>query len=184
MNTNEPHQQLKSKAKLAYETGRLKLIMNPALCLVAFILITLYALGSISSTHLLEGSMLLTAAAWMLWRGETYGRSAQPALLAGIMPLTFPLMFHGTGPCCGSGDCSSWCLAACVAGGLLAGLTLGFMATKDKNKPLYLALGTMVVIAEGQLGCGMIGASGVLGMIAAIIFTSVPVLLFAPRWQK
>ena len=119
---------LERRARVRYELARAARAIvgfTPALLLV----LLAAALGRRPSSAVMFGGMLFVSGAFLLWRGQTLHRAVLPGLLAGVIPLTFAIMAN-RGHACAGGHCSTWCLPACIAGGVVAGLAVSWFATR------------------------------------------------------
>jgi len=126
------------------------------------------------------GACLFAAAVVLRARGEVYGRALIPGLLAGAAPLLIPLALRSSGHCCIGQACLPVCMLGCVAGGFIAGVSLGLATVSEQqNRGGFLLSATLVAGLAGMLGCAMSGASGIVGMAVSMLITSLPVTLVA-----
>lgn len=163
---------LERKARVRYElvrAGRSLLGFAPALVLVA----AAAALGRRPSSAVMFGSMLFVSGAFLLWRGQTLHRAVLPGLLSGVIPLVFALVANH-GHACAGGHCSTWCLPACTAGGVVAGLGVSWFANKRGLDWRFFAGASAVSLLTGAMGCSCIGYSGVIGLGAGFLVGAVP----------
>jgi hypothetical protein len=163
---------LERRARLRYElarAGRAVLGFTPALLLVGLAA----ALGRRPSSAVMFGSMLFVSGAFLLWRGQTMHRAVLPGLLAGVIPLTFAIMAN-RGHACAGGHCSTWCLPACITGGVVAGLAVSWFATKRGLDWRFWVGASAVSLLTGAMGCACIGYSGVIGLGAGFLAGALP----------
>lgn len=163
---------LEKRARVRYELARAARAVvgfAPALLLV----LLAAALGRRPSSAVMFGSMLFVSGAFLLWRGQTMHRAVLPGLLAGIIPLTFALMAN-RGHACAGGHCSTWCLPACITGGVVAGLAVSWFATKRGLDWWFFAGATAVSLLTGAMGCSCIGYSGVIGLGVGFLAGALP----------
>ena len=163
---------LEKRARVRYELARAARAIvgfTPALLLV----LLAAALGRRPSSAVMFGSMLFVSGAFLLWRGQTMHRAVLPGLLAGIIPLTFALMAN-RGHACAGGHCSTWCLPACITGGVVAGLAVSWFATKRGLDWSFFAGATAVSLLTGAMGCSCIGYSGVIGLGVGFLAGALP----------
>jgi len=163
---------LERRARVRYElarAGRSLLGFAPALLLV----VGAAALGRRPSSAVMFGSMLFLSGAFLLWRGQTMHRAVLPGLLAGVIPLAFALMAN-RGHSCAGGHCSTWCLPACIAGGVVAGFMVSFIAHKRGLDWRFFLGASAVSLLTGAMGCACIGYSGVIGLGAGFLAGAVP----------
>lgn len=166
---------LERKARLRYElvrAGRSLLGFTPALLLV----VLAAALGRRPSSAFFFGSLLFLSGAFLLWRGRTVHRAVLPGLLAGMIPLACALVANG-GHACASGHCSTWCLPACIAGGVVAGLVVSWLATRRGLDWRFWAGASAISLLTGAMGCSCIGYSGVVGLGAGFLGGALPLML-------
>lgn len=163
---------LERRARVRYElvrAGRSLLGFAPALLLIA----VAAALGRRPSSAIMFGTMLFFCGAFLLWRGKTMHRAVLPGLLAGMIPLSFALVAN-QGHACAGGHCSTWCLPACITGGVVAGLAVSWLAHKRGMDWRFWAGASGVSLLTGAMGCACIGYSGVLGLGAGFLAGALP----------
>lgn len=174
-----PKERTRRLARRAYERGRLRLGVLPALLTLLFTLISL-SLGREALYSVAIGAALSAFAFLFSYRGGVLGRAVLPGLVAGMPPLLLPWVLRSVGHYCASGSCHSLCLLGCVSGGLVAGFLLGKWATNQKARYTFLAASGSLAAGAGLLGCTMAGAAGMVGMTAALLVSSVPILMLTP----
>ena len=165
-------QLLERRARTRFElvrAGRSLLGFAPALLLM----LAAAAMGRRPSSAFFFGSLLFFSGAFLLWRGQTMHRAVLPGLLAGIIPLTFALVAN-QGHACAGGHCSTWCLPACITGGVVAGLAVSWFATKRGLDWRFWAGASAVSLLTGAMGCACIGYSGVIGLGAGYAAGALP----------
>lgn len=164
--------QLEQKARLRYEVMRAVrsvLGFTPALFVVALAA----ALGRRPGSAMMFGGALFLCGAFLLWRGRTLHRAVLPGLLTGLIPLAFALVAN-RGHACPGGHCSTWCLPACIAGGVVAGLAVSYLAWKRGLDWRFWAGASAVSLLTGAMGCSCVGYSGVVGLGLGFLGASVP----------
>jgi len=170
---------LQSRARRAFEAGRLKHGAGTALAALPMIALSLLACGK-PMLSLGSGVLLLALAVGLGSRGGVMGRAVVPGLIAGSAPLLLPLLMRTGGHCCVSGACWSWCMLGCIGGGLLAGLTVGFTSIAEREqRGLFLFSATLIAGVGGILGCAVAGAAGMTAMVVAAVAASLPTALLA-----
>jgi hypothetical protein len=158
--------------RIAYEVGRLRRAVR-----TLWMLPPVIAIAALFSHH---GSLALIVGAglsllWLLlwWRSTPLGEAAMAGLLAGLPPLILPLLVGVSEHTCREcGDGSRWplCMAACIAGGLIAGALVGVPAARrDRGRLSFLGVAALFTAAVGSLGCIMAGGIGVAGMVAGFV---------------
>jgi hypothetical protein len=164
----------RSRARRAYELARWRQALRVAPVVLA--------MGGLSWT--VAGNALLTAwagvgllvvAVTLRWRGQVWGRAVMPGLLAGSAPLLLPPLLRSAGYCCIGNNCWSFCMLGCTLGGALAGIAIGVASAAEKEeRPKFLLAAALLSGLTGVLGCAMMGAAGIAGMVTAVILSSVP----------
>jgi hypothetical protein len=66
---------------------------------------------------------------------------------------------------CTGERCMSWCLPACVGGGVLAGGLVSFVGFRQGRGVGYFASASSVALLTGALGCSCIGYAGIGGLV-------------------
>jgi hypothetical protein len=172
--------ELLARARRSYEAGRWRLARRTLLLSVP-----MAGLSLAYCRHLVVGAplaaVLVIAAAVLAWRGGVAGRAAIPGLLAGIAPMLLPLT-----ACVGCSVCGAAvegvCFPVCILGGFVGGAVLWLTAARvqDGRREFLLVAGTIASIA-GALGCVVLGVSGILAMVAALVASSAPAMLVPAR---
>lgn len=171
-----PPDHLRARARFVYELGRARSAAWTALVVVPFVGCALFAAQAPAPVVALGAALYLLAAA-LLFRGQVYGSAVSVGLVAGAAPMLAPILFRQSGHCCVGGTCWTGCMVACIAGGVIAGIAIGWFAWKNKERPGAFGLAAAGVAAlTGSLGCGVAGLTGTLMMMAALALTSIPVV--------
>src|SRR5882672_5559579 len=147
---------LQSNVRRAYEKARLlHAVRASAPLLVLGVLVLLVDRRPVVVLGL--GGLLFVAEALFVWRGQQLGRGALAGLAGGAIPLVFGLCMQIFQRWCGGTALSPGCTAVCVAGGLLAGLWIAWLARRQPS-PLgfVLAAGTTALLM-GSIGCACAG---------------------------
>jgi hypothetical protein len=173
------------RARRAYELGRWRRGLRVTPAVLGMIILSLLAGGS---TLLAAGAglTLLGFSVAFRWRGQVWGRAVVPGLLAGSAPLVLPPLLRSAGYCCVGNTCWSFCLLGCTLGGLLAGVAIGVASAAEKEgRAQFLCAATMLAGLAGILGCAIVGAAGITGMVLAVILSSLPTAAVARlRWAR
>jgi hypothetical protein len=167
-------------ARRAYELGRLRSALRVVVFVVPMVGLALLGANGPAAVTLVTGALLYLVSVALLWRGKGYGRAASAGLLAGSVPLLVPMLLRSGASCCIGGGCWSMCMPICIATGLVAGLVIGFRGAQQREHSLSFTIAAMVVAGlAGSLGCRIIGAAGILGMVGGVIAGSTPLALGA-----
>ncbi len=151
------------RMRKVYERARLRhalLAFAPVLLLVAFAVLA----GSRSAVTLLVGATLFPFGVFALWYGRDAARGVLPGVLGGTVALTLALSANQMGHLCTGDACVSWCLPACVVGGVLAGTWVSFVGVKQRRGVAYWAVASGVTLLTGALGCSCVGYAGIVGL--------------------
>lgn len=163
---------LERKARAGYErTTLVRAVVGfaPVLVLVAFATWLNRRTGSAA----LFGGVLFASGVVALWRGGALRRAVLPGLLSGLLPLAFAIIAN-RGHFCASGHCSTYCLPACTAGGVLAGVIVSTLAHRRRLGLSFFAAATAISMLTGAMGCSCAGASGIVGMAAGFAVGMIP----------
>jgi hypothetical protein len=170
---------LRTRCKSAYERGRVQLGLRaawPVLPIAALSMLLTHR----PAVTLAVSALLIVVAVSFRARGLAYGRALVPGFVAGAAPLALPILLRSGGHCCIGDACWQVCMLGCIGGGLVAGLSLGMAtAAQPESRGTFLIAATAVAGLVGMLGCAISGASGVIGMVVAMLITSLPVTLVA-----
>lgn len=175
----EPRELL-AQARRSYESGRRRLAARTLLLSVP-----MAGAGLAACRHLLVGLPLALAlvivGAALAHRGGVAGRAVIPGLLAGLAPMLLPLTACVGCSLDGAG-LERVCFPACVAGGLVGGAVLWATSARvgEGRREMVLVAGTLASIA-GALGCLLLGVTGIVTMIAALVVSSAPAMLVPAR---
>lgn len=124
-----------------------------------------------SASVVLLGALLFGTGVALLWYGHGLQRAVLPGVFAGVVPLLSALCANHWGHVCTGEGCVSLCLPACIAGGLAAGLLLGYWALDSGAQRRQRGFGfvlaaSCLALLTGAMGCACIGYSGIFGLIA------------------
>lgn len=119
------------------------------------------------------GGALFVTAAVLLWRGRPFNVGVLQGVAAGVLPLVLSLAANH-GHSCASGHCSTWCVPACVTGGVLSAAWLSWKAHRDARGLPFFAGAAATCVLTGAMGCACVGATGVLALLAGFAVTSAP----------
>lgn len=167
---------LRERARRAYEHGRLRTALLGSLPLLAIAAIAgliehQWALVAIS------GSLLFAASAWFRWRGLGLGRGVLPGVLAGVVPFVAIHAARYAGHVCSGAVCFSWCIPACAMGGVVAGLVIARVARASGTTISTWASAGVMAALTGSLACACVGVFGIAGLVAGLLVGSIPLAL-------
>src|SRR5262249_45994650 len=133
---------LGARARRTYELGRLRASIRDT-----WIVPPIIAVGVLRHSNLwliFAAAVVLFAVTTALsWRGRSWGRAVWPGYLAGAVPLLLPTLTRAQSVCWIGGSCWRLCVLLCPVGGLLAGLAVGVLATRQEESRLpFLAATT------------------------------------------
>lgn len=157
---------LAARARRAYERGRLSWALPRAAEAIAVAAVALLGCPAPGRPAACAAA-LGVALAVCLWRGGAWARGARLGFLAGLAPCWLPAAVR-----LGYASCDRICPvlpAVCLAGGLVAGLLLGWLGLRlQGGRRFWLAaLGTAVL--AGAVGCLPAGLAGLAGMSLGLL---------------
>lgn len=174
----EKSEALRAQARQHYELGRLRAGLRFGLWTLPMVGVSLWSNGWSSATCFV-GLLLFVGVVALWWRGMAWGQAIRPGLLAGIAPLMIPILLRTQGPCCTGDACWSVCMASCIAGGLVAGIGIGLSAPVRSGPVQFMVGAIFLASLAGLLGCAVVGAAGVVGMVASLLASSLATTVLA-----
>ncbi len=168
-------EKLERRARGGYERARIGWSLA-GMVPVLLVIIAAALLGKRPSSAALFGGALFATGTMVLWRGGELRLALWPGVLSGLIPLTCALIANHTHICAG-GHCTTMCLPACSAGGIVAGLAVSFIATRRNLSWGFWAAASAVSLLTGAMGCSCIGYAGVVGLVAGFSLGLMPQLL-------
>jgi hypothetical protein len=166
---------IERRVRVAYELGRLRLSLLgvvPVLLLVAFaVLVTDRPLSAVAF-----GALTVAAGAGMLFYGRDPQRAVLPGIAAGVVPLVLALCANQVHHC-GADGCSTLCVPACIAGGIVSGLLVASVGHRRGAGTTFWLSASALALLTGAMGCTCIGYSGVVGLALGFGLGSVPGLM-------
>lgn len=170
---------LRLRGRRAYEQARLRLGVRAGLLALPLTALSLL-FAEAPSMSLSAGALLAATVGFLRFSGNELERAIVPGLLAGSPPLLLPMLLRKSAWCCVGGMCAPLCLAACIAGGMLAGAAIGLLSAREaqRRSAFVFAAGTVATLT-GTLGCAAGGVSGMAAMLVALLATSGPVAAIA-----
>ncbi len=168
-----------------YEAGRRSVsrVRTVAVLLFVALLAALEVwLGAVHVSLLLICGVVLSGVVYgASVRGVDAWRGARLGALAGLLPLAASLGSEQLGMVCTPAGCSSLCVPACVASGVLAALVIAQQGrARRASREFYLSAG-ITATAMGGLGCACVGYTGALALAAAMFVALGTSAVLAPR---
>jgi hypothetical protein len=162
---------LKKQLRRVYELGRLRNAVLGFAPMLALIVLAAVVGGRLVLAAT-AGALLFVLGVASLWYGREPGRGVLPGALAGSFAFVLALCANQMGHFCTGERCLSWCLPACVAGGLIAGGLVSFVGLRQKRGAGYWVTASSITLLTGALGCSCVGFAGIgglgVGFIAAL----------------
>lgn len=122
------------------------------------------------------GALVYLVGIALLWRGSGARRAVLPGVLAGAVPLALALAANHIGHQCTGTACMTWCVPACSAGGLAAGLIVAAVGRRTERPIGYWVGASGLALLTGAMGCACVGYSGMIGLAAGFCVGFVPLL--------
>jgi hypothetical protein len=166
-----------ARARRAYELTRVRraaLAFAPVVVLVAAASLLGERIGYVFAF----GTLLFLFGVGLLWYGRGLKRAVLPGLAAGIVPLVFGLCARHLHDCMGPG-CWTFCVPACFAGGVIAGIAIDVVTLQRANRGGFLLAAAGIGLLTGAMGCSCAGALGLLGLVVGLGVTTIPGLIAA-----
>jgi len=166
---------LQRRLRFRYELSRARLALLGVVP-VAVLVAVAATLAHRPESTLWFGAATVTAGATLLWYGREPQRAVLPGILAGIVPLALALCANNM-HACGPGGCSSWCVEACTAGGVIAGLSVAIVGNQRRAGGWYWLSASSLALLTGGMGCMCVGFSGLIGLGLGFVGGVVPGLI-------
>ena len=170
------------RLRLAYERGRWRRALLGFLPMLVLALIVAL-LGGRYMLAFSAGLPLFAVGVVALWYGRDPGRAVLPAAFGGSLALVFAVCANQMGHFCTGARCLSWCLPACIAGGLLAGGVVSFVGIRQRRGAPYWLAASGITLLTGALGCSCAGYAGVFALLVGFAL-SVGVSLLAATLRR
>jgi hypothetical protein len=170
-------ERLMAHSQRSYELGRLRRTVKDS-WVVALIVTVGFLRHSDVLLTAVAAALLFIATTFFSWRGEGWSRAIWPGFAAGAVPLVVPSLAPAKSVCWIAGSCWPVCSLLCPLSGLVAGLALGALASRQDGGKLAMLVGsTFVAGLTGAIGCALAGAMGIAGMLVGGCLGFVPVYL-------
>ncbi len=158
------------RARRAYEYGRVRSAVTPALVVTFLVAVLGWATGGVASLKLLP----LTLAIWLfsLWVGQGFQRGALYGLLGGIVTHVLPMSILR--PCCDmrvepGADCCTM-PGACLLAGAAVGVALAAVVPFGRASWKQTAIGmTAGLTSIAVLRCATLFTGEALGLVAGLV---------------
>jgi hypothetical protein len=154
---------LKRRLRRVYELRRLRNALVGFAPMLGLVVLAA-AVGGRFVLAITAGALLFTLGVLSLWYGREPGRGVLPGALAGSAALVLALCANQMGHFCTGERCMSWCLPACIGGGVIAGGFVSFVGLKQRRGVGYWASASGITLLTGALGCSCVGFSGIAGL--------------------
>lgn len=169
-----------AKAQSAYERARLRRSFVHALpSLGLFAVLSLEGLlleGGARDTGALVASLaMFVTSVLALHLGQGAAAAVFPSLLFGLVPFVIVRVAESSGHVCLGEACVSWCLPACLIGGVVGGALVGVRGRRERDRVGYGLTAITLVFLSGAIGCRCSGSAGLVGIaLGAITGATVP----------
>jgi hypothetical protein len=165
------------RARRRYELARLGKGVSASALVVPMAALSLRGCGH-RETALAIAVALALLALVLVWRGGTAARGVVRGLVAGVVPLGFPLVAC---PLCARAG-GAWPIAVCVLGGVASGAIIAWYASREpKERAGFVFWSGLVAALAGSMGCAILGLGGVVAMAAGLASMTPIALGVAPR---
>lgn len=164
-----------ARARRSYERGRALLGLETA-SLVAPMALASWLACRHPAVTLVASAVLAVLVTVAVWRGQEPARGARVGLLTGVVPLSLPIVAGLAGHACHASVCLFF-PTACLAGGLIGGASLGYLASGARLRPTGLTTACLVALLTGSLGCVVAGAVGAAVLVVGLGFGLAPALV-------
>lgn len=166
------------RARAAYELSRAKRALLYALPALGFSALLLAEGAAPTEPRVLASVGLYLSAVLALFLGQGAGAAVVPSLLLGLVPFTIVRVAESAGHVCLGEACVSWCLPACLLGGLAGGALVGARGRRETDRLGYALTATTMVFLAGAVGCRCAGNAGLAGLaLGAVLGSAVPLLV-------
>jgi hypothetical protein len=159
---------LERRFRRVYERARLRRALVGFLPILVLVVASI-TFGGRPEAAIVVGPLLFGGGVLALWYGREPGRGVLPGALAGGVALVLVLCANQMGHFCTGERCLSWCLPACITGGVLAGSLVSFVGVRQRRGLGYWASASGITLLTGALGCSCVGYSGMIGLAVGFI---------------
>jgi hypothetical protein len=166
------------RARQSYELARWAKGLRAAALVVPMAVVSLGGCGH-RETALAIAAVLAVLAAALVWRGGVAGRGVVPGLVAGVVPLGFPLVACPLSERFGAAHLP---VLICVAGGVVSGaIVAAYAAREPSDRARFVVSAGLIAGVAGSMGCAILGLGGVAAMGVGLALSTPVALAVAPR---
>jgi hypothetical protein len=166
------------RARASYELARLAKGLRAAALVVPMAVVSLGGCGHRESALAIAVVLAILSTA-LVWRGGVAARGVVPGLLAGVVPLGFPLVAC---PLCERFGAGHLPMLVCVAGGVVSGaIVAAFAARETADRARFVVSAGLVAAIAGSMGCAILGLGGIAAMAVGLALSTPVALAVAPR---
>lgn len=168
-----------ARATRAYERARLRrsfVHAVPSLGLFAVLVVESVLAGGVRDPSAIAASLVMFATSVLaLHLGQGAAAAVFPSLLFGLVPFVIVRVAESSGHVCLGEACVSWCLPACLIGGVVGGALVGVRGRRERDRVGYGLTAITLVFLSGAIGCRCSGSAGLVGIaLGAITGATVP----------
>ena len=182
MKGDEAMKTLTVKAKRAYEWARFKRALVHATPSLAFLILLTFE--GATPVRLVLAVALYVSTVFALMIGQGAEEAVLPSLVYGVVPFAIVRIAESSGHVCMGEACMSWCLPACIAGGLAGGALVGLRGARAKDRLGYHLASTTLVFLVGAMGCQCAGNAGLLGMASGALMGAAAPIAVRLMWAR
>lgn len=165
------------RARRAYEFARARRALVAASPALVFTVVLGFEGGSFSDGPFLASLALYASAALASHLGQGAGAAVAPSLVFALVPSGIVRLAESAGHVCLGEACVSWCLPACVLGGLAGGALVGVRGRREPDRLGYGLAAVILVSLAGAMGCRCAGGAGLGGIaLGALVGSAAPLL--------
>jgi hypothetical protein len=159
----ESIERIEQRARVRYELARARRALLGFL--PVFVVVAVAALFAKRPTSTVAfGIAVFALGAIFLWYGRNLKRAVLPGVAAGLVPLVIALCANHVEHGCMGDHCMFFCVPACTAGGVIAGLVVAVVGVRRRSGPAFWASASAVALLTGAMGCSCVGYAGVVGL--------------------
>lgn len=166
---------LLARARRAYELARLRRALLRALPALGFFVVLCLEGASHDLGRVAPSLAMYVTAVLALHLGGGAAAAVVPSLLFGVVPFVIVRVAESAGHVCLGEACVTWCLPACVIGGVAGGALVGLRGRNEADRWGYALSSVTLVVLAGAVGCSCAGHAGLAGIVVGVLAgTSAP----------